>query len=47
MIKQFIKECIFFQSEEQFNKVLGIFMWLNIIQLILAILRILHNLSII
>lgn len=47
MIKQFIKQCMFFQSKEQLHKVLGIFVWLNIIQLILAILRILHNLSII
>jgi len=44
MLKEFIKECLFFQSKEELHIGLGIFSWVNIIVLIISVIKIIDKL---
>jgi len=39
MKRGFIKDCLFFQSKELLHKFLGVFVWLNILQMCLVIIN--------
>lgn len=40
MLKLFVEECLFFQSDDALNKVLGVFGWISIGMLAYALLMV-------
>lgn len=43
MLKSFIKECLFFQTDNSYNKLLGIFGWFGIINVVVNIYKIINH----
>lgn len=41
---EFIKQVLFFQSKDKFNKMLGVFCWLNIFQFVITTVSLIYNL---
>ena len=43
-MKEFIKQVLLFQSKDTLNKMLGIFYWLNILQIVITTISLIHDL---
>lgn len=39
MLKEFVKECLFFKTKSTLNVLLGIIAWLNIFQIVLTVIK--------
>ena len=37
MLKEFIKQCMFFRTKDKVNIFLGVFVWINLLHIILQI----------
>ena len=45
MIKEFVIQCLFFRSKESLHRLLGVFAWLNILNIIISASRIIQKLT--
>ncbi len=43
MLKEFIKECLFFRTKNISNALLGIIVWLNIVLIVITVIKMCVN----